>query len=189
MGSNLYHPQPTVKQLFLLYHQHYPYHGAEVMWFQHNAGHWSTALFTCVLTCLTVGKITSDPSQPSPLWRTRLGLVHQETDAHTQFWKQKCLTSDIHQRKVIFPVHRRAEEKYKCLNVPCHVGERVRTSPRWEEINGTTLETRFNLPLTLFSRSNFLTMLTLLSLPIDSIIFDLAWVWSNLTCHKISFHS
>lgn len=61
--------------------------------------------------------------------------------------------------------------------------------PKRKEINETTLETHFNLPLTLFSRSNFLAVLTVLSLPIDSIIFDLALVWSNLTCHKISLHS
>lgn len=50
-----------------------------------------------------------------------------------------------------------------------------------------TLETHFNLLLTLFSGSNFLKMLTVLSLPIDSIIFDLALVWANLTCHKNVF--
>lgn len=37
--------------------------------------------------------------------------------------------------------------------------------------------------------SNFLKMLTVLSLLIDSIIFDLALVWANLGWHKISFHS
>ena len=73
--------------------------------------------------------------------------------------------------------------------IPYCIKEGVRLPPMWKEINDTTLETHFNLLLTLFSGSNFLKMLTVLSLPIDSIIFDLAWVWANLTCHKISFHS
>ena len=83
----------------------------------------------------------------------------------------------------------KAELRKRRRKIPYCIKESVRLPPKWKEINGTTLETHFNLLLTLFSGSNFLKMFTVLSLPIDSIIFDLALVWANLTCHKISFHS